>query len=430
MNHDIDAVISSMQDEFIDFLRGLLRIPSVAEPPNGEEGASQHYLADKLQSLGLDVDLFQPDEVPNITEHPLWNPAPKDYTDRPNAVSVWKGSGGGRSLLITSHVDVVPLGPLESWEKNGHGPWDADMEEGVIYGRGAVDVKGGLACLVGAIEALKKVGIQPKGDVTFASVVDEEHGGMNGSLAVVAKEYTADATVLIEPTDMVVCPGTQGGQQIYLYVRGKGVFLVDKHLGVDAIDKMYLVRKELLQLELNRNAEFQNEPLLCDLPLPATVNIQTIKGGDMTGQVADLCSSYIWYTANPGETEAKVMGEFQAALDAAAANDEWLQAHPAETEVYGKFLDPCSTPLDSPIIGSMHRAIEQVGLPIKPLQYMKSGCDLSRFVLPEAGNMPGVVFGPGDASTAHTSREQVKVEDLMNTVRVMAHTIIDWCGVS
>ena len=425
MSQVLDDAVSGIQDDFIEFVRDLLRLPSVNHPPDGDEGPSQRFIEEKLRALDLTVDVFEPDSVPGITDHPLWNPAPKNYADRPNVVGVWKGTGGGKSLLLTTHVDVVPLGPLEAWK--AHGPWDADLEDGKIFARGAVDVKGGLACLAGAIEVVMKAGLRPKGDVILASCVDEEHGGMNGSLAVVCKGYTADATVLIEPTGMVVCPGTQGGQQINLHVRGKGVYLVDKHLGVDAIDKMYIVRQALQKLEAGRNARFTDEPLLSDLPLPATVNIQDIHGGDSAGQVADLCSSYIWYIANPGETEAGVMAEFQEAIDAACAEDDWLREHPPEVAIYGKFLDPCAIPTDSPIIGTMHNALRDIGKPVKPLQYMKSGCDLSRFVLPSGGNMPGVVFGPGDASVAHTPREYVEVVDLIDTVRILARTIVEWC---
>src|ERR1700684_4618576 len=115
----------------------------------------------------------------------------RTFEGRPNLAGVLKGKGEGRSIMLTGHVDVVPPGASEHWTSD---PFAPVVSEGSVRGRGTVDMKGGVACMLMAIEILKEIGVTPAGDVVFTTVVDEEIGGM-GSLAMVARGYPADAGI-------------------------------------------------------------------------------------------------------------------------------------------------------------------------------------------------------------------------------------------
>ena len=167
-----------------------------------------------LRDLGLEPDVFQPDEVAGAPEHPVWWPG-RDYAGRPNVVARRQGAGGGRSLLFSGHVDVVPaLG------EGAHGFWDGDVEDGRLYGRGALDMKGGVACYLHAPRCLVECGLALAGDVIVETMVDEEFGGANGTLACRLRGHHADGAVLPEPTGMAVCHATRGGIQYRLHARG------------------------------------------------------------------------------------------------------------------------------------------------------------------------------------------------------------------
>ena len=124
--------VDRRRDELVAFAADLIRIPSETHPPGGDEGPVQRFIEAKLRDIGLDVDVFEPWSVPGALEHPGWWPG-LEYDDRPNVVGVWKGSGGGRSLILNGHCDVVPAGPHDLWT---HDPYGGVVADGRIYGRG------------------------------------------------------------------------------------------------------------------------------------------------------------------------------------------------------------------------------------------------------------------------------------------------------
>jgi len=163
----------------IQLTEALIRFQSEQRVPTGWEKDCQMFVADRLRGLNLELDVFEPSEVPGFTEHPAYWPG-RDYRNRPNVVGIWRGanSKGAKSLMFSSHVDVVagleggrfpPFGPVRQGDK--------------LYGRGSNDMKGGLAASIMAVRCLQELGIRLQGDVYVESVVDEEMGGSNGTLA-------------------------------------------------------------------------------------------------------------------------------------------------------------------------------------------------------------------------------------------------------
>ena len=415
-------IIEKKRNDIISFAQNLVRIPSVNTPPDGEEKECQEFIASKLKMLDMNVDMFTPDEVSGIREHLYYNPG-REYKDRPNVVGTYKGNGNGKSLLLTGHVDVVSPGDKNQWK---HDPWGGAVEGGRIYGRGTTDMKGGLGTEIMAIECVKELGIQLQGDIIFASVVDEEFGGMNGSLACAARGYKADGGIMAEPTSLMFFPGSAGGQQYRIKVKGKTAFEGEKHKGVSAIEKMYKVIHCLQDLEKKRDRKAKKHPLFSNYPIASPIAVISIRGGDPErGGIPDWCTIEVWHGAVPGETEDEVMGELKQWLKQSLADDPWLKANPVEIEPVIKWIDPCDIPIEHPIVKTASSAFYKVTGEKPEFAGMRGASDLSRFVI--CGETPMFIFGPGNSDTAHCPDESVSIENLIKATKVMALTILDWC---
>ena len=173
--------VDANSDKAIKFLQDIVTIPSVT----GDEGKIQAFLSNYLKKIGLDVDVWESDWEA-LKKHPGYIPVERGYEGRPNIVATWKGTGGGRSLLLNGHTDVIPVGNGEGWSDN---PWSATVKDGRIYGRGSCDMKSGVASHILAVELLKAAGIKLKGDVLINIVIDEEISG-HGTLDTVIRGYT------------------------------------------------------------------------------------------------------------------------------------------------------------------------------------------------------------------------------------------------
>ena len=171
MLHDqIDHAIEKHRDEALALLQELVRIPSL----EGAEKPCMDVLERQLRAMNLQVDRWTPDDE-ELAAHPAFVPTGWSYAERPNVVGIVRGAGGGKSLKLNGHVDVVPIGPPELWT---HGPWSGEFVDGKVYGRGSADMKGGVVSNVLTALALQTAGIRLAGDLIIDCVVDEEAGGM------------------------------------------------------------------------------------------------------------------------------------------------------------------------------------------------------------------------------------------------------------
>jgi acetylornithine deacetylase len=236
----LEQWIEQNNSTIVNFLQELIRIPSVT----GDEGPIQEFIASKLKEMGLEVEVFVP-SLEELRKHPAFVEVSQPYEGRPNVVGTLKGTGGGKSLLFNGHVDVIPAGDPESWI---HGCWSGDVEDGKLYGRGASDMKSGLAAMTMAVKAIVDSGIKLKGDVILEYVMDEELSG-NGTLACVMKGYKADAGICCETSSMRVQPGSIGRIWFEIKVKGKAAGIQRRWEGVNAIEKGYLVTKAVAEFE-------------------------------------------------------------------------------------------------------------------------------------------------------------------------------------
>jgi acetylornithine deacetylase len=424
----VTRAVEERRGQIVGLLVDLVRIPSETHPPGGDEGPAQEYVAKKLQGMGLDVDVFEPWSVPGIEEHPGWWPG-LEYRDRPNVVARFKGVGSGSSLILNGHIDVVPAGPKELWT---HDPYGGEIVDGKLFGRGAADQKAGIASMIMALECVLEAGFEPLGDVIVESAVNEELGGYNGTLACCAKGYEADAAIVTEPTGLAIAPASKGGQTYKVTVPGRSSHHAWWWEGVSALDKALLVKRALKRWEELRAEELKDTPLFSDrthYPIPALADtVWYLRAGDpeimANPSVAEMA---FWVDVLPGEDREETLRRFEEFVIREVSADPYLGEHPPRLEralmrpFTGVSMDP-----GHPVIGSLSRAHEQVVGRAAPLVGMGGASDAMIFNL--YSKTPAVVFGPGSIRTAHSPDEFVEVADVMAATKILALTILDYCG--
>ncbi|HET7270575.1 MAG TPA: M20/M25/M40 family metallo-hydrolase, partial [Rubrobacter sp.] len=212
----LDGWVEENRESILDLNRSLVSIPSENRCPEGDESKVQEFVERYLEGLGCETDAFLPTDVPGIMEHPAYLGG-RNYEGRPNVVGTRRGTGGGRSLLFSGHMDTVPRGD-EPWSVD---PFSGFEIEGRQYGLGILDMKGGMAAAMTALRALNELDVRLAGDLVIETVVDEEFGGANGTLACRLRAYEADAAIVPEPSNLVICPENQGGGMFRISFEGK-----------------------------------------------------------------------------------------------------------------------------------------------------------------------------------------------------------------
>ena len=232
-------------DGLLSLLRALLAMPSL----DGHESPAQREVATWLSAQGLATDVW-PIDLVALARHPQYSAE----VERDEALGVvgWIGEpasrAGGRDLLLNGHIDVVPPGDETAWTTP---PWDAAVRDGRVYGRGAVDMKGGLCCALIAAKAVRDAGIRLKGRMSVASVVGEEDGG-TGTLATLLRGHRADGAVVVEPTALHVVPAQAGSLMFRLVVQGHAAHGCVREEGVSAVEKFLPLFTALRRLEAER----------------------------------------------------------------------------------------------------------------------------------------------------------------------------------
>jgi len=411
--------IDENEDSIIEFLQTILRIPSVT----GNETEIQDFLSDYLSNdMGLIVDKFVP-SLEELRNHPAYVPVSQCYENRPNVVSILKGTGEGRSLLLNGHIDVIPEGSPENWK---HGCWSADIENGRIYGRGASDMKSGIASMTMALKAIKACGIQLKGDVISEYVMDEELSG-NGTLACVIKGYKADAGICCETSSMHVQPGSIGRIWFEIKVKGKAAGIQHRYEGINAIDLGYLVMNAVTKFE-NLRISRVIHPLYPNILSAIPCMVGQFESGTYPSAFPDTCLLKGSMATVPGENSDKVKIEFVEFLrEEVTKMNPWFKENPPEIKFVGYFAEPSEIPVDSPIVNVICKSYKDI-IGEKPIVSGREGAADIRHLI-KYGNTPTVIFGPGLTEQMHANNEWVKIEDYLNATKILSYSIMDWCGI-
>lgn len=349
------------------------------------EGEIARFIAGWLEQAGLEVHM---EEV---------------RPGRPNVVGIARGAGGGRTLLLNGHVDTVGVAGMSA-------PFTSRIADGLLFGRGAYDMKGGLAaCMMAAAEARKH---SFRGDVIVTAVMDEEYAGL-GTMAI-AERYRADGAIVAEPTELTLVVAHKGFVWLEVETQGVAAHGSRPHLGVDAIAKMggVLARLDQLAGELSRRTP---HPLLG----PPSVHASLIMGGQELSSYPERCLLSIERRTLPGENGDTAQAELTQIVDHLAAGDSAFRADVRRTLERA----PLETPADAPILNVMRQAAASIlGHPVEPsgVSFWTDAASL------HAAGIPTVLFGPLGAG-AHAAEEWVDLASVRACADVYLATAQAFC---
>jgi acetylornithine deacetylase len=342
---------------------------------------------------------------------------------RRNVVARVPGRIGGRSLILNGHIDTVEVGDPGQWRAK---PLGGEIVDGRLFGRGACDMKAGVASNLFALASVRRAGLAPRGDVVIQSVISEEDGGA-GALAAVLRGPRADAAVITEPTQRAIVAAHGGSLMFRLQVAGRSAHACVRDEGVSAIEAFARLHAGLLAFEARRNREIDH-PLYRPIANKIPINVGMVRGGSWPSSVPE------WLTAEgraglvPGETLPAFQEEFRAELDRIAADDPWLRDHPPAVEwLTGQFV-PSEVPVDSPIVHALaaaHAAVNDGAPPA--IEAATYGADMRHFV--NTGRIPCVMYGAGDVRAAHAPNESIALDEVERAIAALALLIAIWCGV-
>ena len=343
MNEIEQAVIDALDfPGLLQALDRLVRIPSVSG--SVAEVTVQEETAVLMQSLGLNVDSWQID-FDELKKHPAYT-AEIERTSGLGVIGSY-GNGEGSSLILNGHTDVVPAGEMDRWQ---YPPWQATVNEaeGRVYGRGTLDMKGGLCCALFAVKAIIDAGVQLRGKVMVQAVIGEEDGGA-GTLAAVLHSPKADAAIVVEPTELTIAPAQAGAYNFRVTIPGKAAHGAMRFEGVDPLEKFILVYQAILELEQLRNRDVDH-PLFSSYSVPYPICVGKIQGGVWASTVAESLTFEGRYGVKVGETPETSKQQFEEHLWTAVQHDPWLKENPPVVEWWGAQFDPAEIPADHAIV--------------------------------------------------------------------------------
>jgi acetylornithine deacetylase len=421
----IRGAIDARKAEILDWTMKLMRFPSENRPPTGSEGEAQEFLASECRKLGWATELFLPTAAPGIQQHPYWLAGREYPPSRRNLAARWQGSGRGRSILFSGHVDVAPFEP-DNWKVCR--PFEPRLVDGKLYGRGSADMKGGMAAAFWALKVLSEAGFAPAGDILFESIVDEEFAGGNGTLAARCAGYNADLAVLTEPTRMQVCPACLGAFLGDITIHGKAGM---PYMGSAIANPVYAAARVISLFRQWEQAWRKDNahPLFQEKGKELNVVLSSISStvpGEFTQMGIPLIATVSWITwCYPGLSEPDFYRRFRAFWEPIFANDPELAPFTVELTPTYHYVRPWETPATHAGVRAAVEAFQSVTGSAPIVGGAPFSCDLG--VYGDPGGMPCFILGPrGD--NLHAPDEWVLLEDIYTLAAIFAKLTMGWCG--
>ena len=414
----IRGAVQARREDAVSLLQELVRIPSVT----GEEGAVGAVVGRAFSERGLEVDTWEAtrEETEPYRDHVGEQGS---YEDRPNVAGARRGTGDGRSILLSAHTDTVDPGDPAAWKGD---PLSGDLEGDLLYGRGSCDMKGGLVTHLIALDALSDLGLGLRGDVTVAATVGEENGGL-GALSTVLRGYRADAAIITEPTRLALVPA-QGGSLIFrLKIPGRSAHAAVRDEGVSALEKFVPIFENLRELEQERNGVLSH-PLYDSVRNKVPINIGVVRAGNWASTVPESLVAEGRVGLIPGEEVDPFKDLVAERIATVAQRDPWLREHPPELEWFGGQFAPAEVEPDAPICEAVSEAHERVTGGAPTIEGVPYGADMRLFI--HFGGIPCVMYGAGDVNVAHAPDEHISITELLTATSTVACLMADWCGVA
>ncbi|MEU2522866.1 ArgE/DapE family deacylase [Streptomyces pseudogriseolus] len=399
-------------------LMELISVPSVTGSP--AESELQHQLAGRLEWLGLDVDLWSMD-LPALRAEPDFPGTEAPREEAWGLVGTTPDGGDGPTLILQGHVDVVPPGDLAAWDGD---PFVPRVAGDLVHGRGACDMKAGLAAHLAALTAIRTAGIRLRGRVAVHFVVGEEDGGL-GAFGTLRRGHTGDACVIAEPTAGTLITANAGALTFRLSVPGKAAHGSTRDKGVSAVDAYLPLHRALAALETERNRD--PDPLLAEYPVPYGLSVGTLRAGDWASSVPDLLVAEGRFGVRLGEDPADARAALERCVAEASAADPWLRDHPATVTWPGGQFASGMLPEGHPLadtVGAAHADATGGSAPRR--RGATYGSDLRHYT---GAGIPALQYGPGDIAVAHSERERVSVREVVEAARTLVLTVLRTVGV-
>ncbi len=420
MNHVSDKerifeAVDELSEEMVGFLADMIRIPTI-NPPGENYEEFVEFFDRRLSNLGYDTEILRvpTDRLDELAPHAEGRP-------RPNLVARLGNASSGPTMHLNGHYDVVPAG--SDWERD---PFGGEILDGKLYGRGASDMKSGLACQVYAVEALRRAGVDLRGSIVQSAVADEETvGNVNAGMGylvergIVAKENT-DALIITEPFGPDgVGVGHKGAIWGEVTVFGEKAHGSSPLLGTNAIE---LAARFLTRIATDlqpRLAERTTDILVTpEESISSTLSFDTISGGVATNIVPDRCVMTFNRRLIPGENLDEARSELLSYLEAMKEGDARFRYEYRETYA----TDATLVPSGEPLVVAAKEAVKTLGM--EPRELISAGSDDQRFVVHGAGMTNSVVYGPGQTRLAHIADEYISIDDLIVGAKVLALMIL------
>lgn len=406
---DIRAAVDAARGETERFLCDLIRFRSLP----GAESEAIEYAAGRFAELAEVERIPLSNAVREDEDYS--DPVPDlDYEGRVNLRLRRPGSGGGRSLLFNTHMDVVPA------SADHQRPFDPRVCEGEVWGRGACDAKGQIAVLFAAFTALERLGLRLRGDALVHLVVEEEVGG-NGSLAMVRRGERAGGCIVMEPTSLRILSSVRGAVWFRVTCTGRpghsgraGNTVSALKMAIRVIDILEDYHARLLSA--SRGIE-----LFDHFPNPMPITFGKLSAGDWPAIAPARAVVEGILGLLPNKTRYQVMEEMRQAI--LEDGDQWLRDHFKLDFMYRHDAHVLAT--DHPLVRGLQAGCRDLGV-AGEVSAMTASCD--SWLYNNQLNIPTVVFGAGNLGVAHSNEERIGMDEIAAAASILTRFMCDWCG--
>jgi acetylornithine deacetylase len=403
-------------DKQVEFLSELIRFPST----RGNAAPAQDFMARAFRERGYAVDRWKIN-VEDIEHMAGFSPVvDASYENAWTVVATHRPrTQKGHSLILNGHIDVVPTGPLDMWSSP---PFEPKVQDGWLYGRGAGDMKAGLAVNLYAMQALQRAGVQPAADVYLQSVIEEECTG-NGALSCVQRGYKADAALLTEPSGEGLSSAQMGVIWLQVEVKGRPAHAAYAGQGFNAIEASYPLMQALFDLRDQWNGE--KHPAYQEVDNPIKFVVSKIEGGDWTSSVPSWCRFDVRMGIYPHREVADCQRQIEAAIAKGVAEDAHLRENPPKLTYHGFLAPGYVVPVNTQAeraLAKAHDFVFQEPLARGPSTALDDARTFGIFQ-----DTPALVYGPY-AENIHAFDERVNLDSVRRITQSVALFIAEWCG--
>ncbi|HUV56805.1 MAG TPA: M20 family metallopeptidase [Dehalococcoidales bacterium] len=379
--------VNKNKDEIIRLTQELVRVPSFSGDAQNLSRIAE-IISGEMSRDGFTIQLLEAEE--GLT----------------NVVGTFQGSDTAPWILFNGHTDVVPVASDKEWIVE---PFSAEIRDERIYGRGACDMKGGLAAMLAAPRIVFNLFPEYKGNIILTATVDEEIGSDKGMKYVVEQGIKADMGIVCEPTELKIVNVSKGLLWLKLMTKGKSAHGAMPEQGVNAIYKMSKILKRLEGYNFK-----QGRHKVLGKP---TVNVGRISGGERPNVVPDSCEAEIDIRYLPNQSHSKVINDLKKLIENVKKKDHQIDA---EIDII-RYRSPVEISKEEAVIKTIMKGAKRILGKYPKFRGMLSPGDSAHLV--NAG-IPSVMFGPGQEQLAHSTNEWIAIDDILTAVKIYAAIMI------